>query len=154
MQWALLAVILIGLFLISGKFPKLAFSVFGLLVAIVVATLVFTSDKIIQETARISKSDITLSNMTVIPAYGGSYRVSGRLQNSHEEVELRETTLTAFLLDCDSEGNCVPVGQETTRLNTRVPAGQARDFQTNLYFGAATIQGQADWRYEVTTVKN
>ncbi len=154
MQWALLAVILIGLFLISGKFPKIAFSVFGLLVVAVVATLVLTSDKVVQKTTRISISDVSLSNMTVVPAYGGSYRISGRLQNSHEEIPLRETILTTFLLDCDNSGGCVPVGQETTRLNTRVPAGQARDFQTNLYFGAASIQGTADWRYEVSAVKN
>ncbi len=159
MQWAMLAVILIGLFLISGRFPKLAFSVFGVLVAVVIGALVFTSDRVAKVARVISVEDVTLSNMTVVPAYGGSYRFGGRLQNSHEEAELRETMVHVFMLDCANHADpesqdCMSVGQQNQRLNTRVPSMQARDFQMNLYFGSPVIQGKIAWRYEVTEVKN
>jgi len=159
MQWAMLAVILIGLFLISGRFPKLAFSAFGLLVAIVIGALIFTSDRVVKVTRVISVDDVTLSNMTVVPAYGGSFRFGGRLQNSHEEAELREAMVHVYMLDCAIESgpenkDCVSVGQQNQRLNTRVPPSQARDFQMNLYFGSPTIQGKTAWRYEVTEAKN
>jgi len=159
MQWAMLAVILIGLFLISGRFPKLAFSAFGLLVAVAIGALVFTSERLTKESQQISTEEVKLSNMTVVPAYGGSYRFAGRLQNNHSETEIRETMVHVFMLDCandvepENEG-CVSVGQQNQRLNTRVPSLQARDFQMNLYFGSPTIQGKTAWKYEVTEVKN
>ena len=161
MQWAMLAVILIGLFLISGRFPKLAFSAFGLLVAVAIAALVFTSERLTKVSQQISTEEVKLSNMTVVPAYGGSDRFAGRLQNNHSEAEIRETMVHVFMLDCandaepesESEG-CVSVGQQNQRLNTRVPSLQARDFQMNLYFGSPTIQGKTAWKYEVTEVKN
>ena len=151
MQWALLAVILIGLFMLSGRYPKLAFSIFGALVIGLGIALLLSSDHADKVRNVIAAEDVTLENMSVAPAYGGSYRISGRLQNSHETAPLRESMLTVFMLDCPQPEpeNCLIVGQQTERLNTRVPATQARDFSVTLYFGSLRIAGHLHWRFEI-----
>jgi len=151
MQWALLAVILIGLFMISGRFPKLAFTIFGVLVTGLVITLMMTSKQADVLRNEMSENNITFENMTVVPAYGGSYRITGRLSNSHENAEMREVTLGVSMLDCQAEStNCQIVGQASERVGVRIPPGQARDFSVNIYFGEPRIGGEREWRFNLT----
>ena len=42
MQWAVLAVIVVALFLMSGRYPRLAFSILGALVLADIAVILFT----------------------------------------------------------------------------------------------------------------
>ncbi|NND00489.1 MAG: hypothetical protein HKN85_09940 [Gammaproteobacteria bacterium] len=156
MQWALLAAILIGLFMISGRHPKIAFGIFAALVIGVSVMMLVTSDRADKIRNKITAEDITVENMIVAPAYGGSYRISGRLHNHNSQASLRETILTVFMLDCtaQTEDNCLVVGQQSERLNTRVPAGQARDFNINLYFGSPRIGGHQRWRFEIASARS
>jgi len=156
MQWALLAVIIIGLFMISGRYPKLAFGVLGVIIFGTAATVFMTTDEAVLKRQKVSAASVEIANTTVIPAYAGSYRISGRLSNAHESAELKGITLSVVMMECmgATRTECQIVGQSSERINLRVPAGQVRDFSTNFYFGEPAISGSVQWQFEVTDTRS
>jgi hypothetical protein len=156
MQWALLAVVIIGLFMISGRYPKLAFSVLGVIIFSAAAVVLMTTDEAKLARQKVSPETVEVSDAVVVPAYGGSYRLTGRLTNTHESAELKSTTLSVVMLDCKgaTRTECQIVGQTQERINLRVPAGQTRDFGANVYFGEPLISGSVQWEFEVTDTRS
>ncbi len=156
MQWAFLAVIIIGLFMISGRYPKLAFSVLGVLVFGAAAVVLMTTDEATLKRQKVAAENVEVVNTTVVPAYAGSYRLTGRVSNSHESAELKGMTLSVVMMECmgATGTECEIVGQASERINLRVPAGQARDFSANFYFGEPTISGSVQWQFEVTDTRS
>ncbi len=156
MQWALLAVIIIGLFMISGRYPKLAFSALGVIVFGAAVIVFMTTDEAKLARQKVSTDNVEVSNTVVVPAYGGSYRLTGRLTNTHESAELKSTTLSVVMLDCRgaTRTECQIVGQTVEQVNLRVPAGQTRDFGANVYFGEPLISGSVQWQFEVTATRS
>ena len=152
MQWALLAVIVIGLFLISGRYPKIAFSALGALVFAVAALVLLTDDESRNTRKVITVEQVQIDNFAVLPAYAGSYRVSGRVLNGNADRELKVFNLNVIMEDCattDAE-SCLIVGQEGDRVVISTPPGQARDFYINMYFGEPKINGVARWKYSIS----
>jgi hypothetical protein len=156
MQWALLAIIVVGLFLISGRYPRVAFSVLAIIIIATAVTLLLTTDKATLGRQKVPASSVVVENTLVVPAYAGSYRITGRLINQDTSTDLKEITLSVAMQDCEdqSESACQIVGQAIKRINQRVPAGQARDFTTNIYFGEPRISGIIQWKFEVTDTRN
>ncbi len=152
MQWALLAVIVVSLFLLSGRYPKVAFSVLGVLVFSAAAYLLHSSDQGGFQRKQIPISALYVDNMAVVPAYADSFRVTGRLVNDHAGASLKEATLKIMMLDCASADaeDCQIVGQVNERLTLSIPPGQARDFSTTVHFGFPSISGRTDWQFEIT----
>ena len=156
MQWALLAVIIVGLFLISGRYPKLAFSVLGVIVFAAAVFVFMTTDEAKLARMKVSAENVEVSNAAVVPAYGGSYRLTGQLTNNHESAELKSTVLSVVMLDCKgaTRTECQIVGQTQERINLRVPAGQTRNFGANVYIGEPLISGSVQWEFEVTNTRS
>ena len=111
MQWALLAVIVVALFLLSGRYPKLAFGIFAAMVVAVAGVLFLGQDEATLRKAKISPADITVENTAGAPAYGGGYRLTGRIKNNHSDAELKEVVLSIVMQDCGDSG-CQAVGQD------------------------------------------
>lgn len=151
MQWALLAVIVIGLFLISGRYPKIAFSALGALVFAVAAMVLLTDDEGRNARQVVTVEQVRIDNFAVLPAYAGSYRVSGRVVNGNDDRVLKGFDLSVILEDCATSDNesCIIVGQETDRVVVSAPPGQAREFYINMYFGEPEIVGIARWQYSI-----
>ncbi|MGB5707788.1 MAG: hypothetical protein WBM41_13265 [Arenicellales bacterium] len=156
MQWALLAVIIVGLFMISGRYPKLAFSALGVIIFGTAAVVLLTTDEATLKRQKVAAENVEVVNTTVVPAYAGSYRISGRLSNAHDSAELKGITLNVVMMECmgANRTECQIVGQASERINLRVPAGQARDFYTTVYFGEPTISGSVQWQFEVTETRS
>ncbi len=153
MQWALLAIIVIALFLLSGRHPKWAFGLFGALVVTISALLFFSQEDAETSRGQIDPEDVTVENIVSLPAYGGSYRLAGRIQNHHSHAALKEVVLSIIMQDCEASG-CLTVGQTDEQVNLRVPPGQARDFSITVYLGEADISGTIGWNITVTTTRS
>ena len=153
MQWALLAVIVVALFLLSGRYPKLAFGIFAAMVVAVAGVLFLGQDEATLRKAKISPADITVENTAGAPAYGGGYRLTGRIKNNHADAELKEVVLSIVMQDCGDSG-CQAVGQTDEQVNLRVPAGQARDFSVTVYLGEPEISGTIGWAFTVTETRS
>ncbi len=153
MQWALLAVIVVALFLLSGRYPKLAFGLFAAMVVVVAGVVFLGQDDATIRKRQISPQDVTVENTTGMPAYGGAYRLTGRIQNHHDSVELKEVVLSIVMQDCDDTG-CQSVGQTDEQVNLRIPAGQARDFSVTVYLGEPAISGTIGWDFTVTETRS
>ncbi len=153
MQWALLAVIVVALFLLAGRYPKLAFGLFGAIVVAISSLLFFSREEAEIRRGKIDPEDVMVQHVSSVPAYGGGYRITGRIGNHHSHVELKEVVLSIVVEDCDDTG-CQPVGQQEERINLRVPAGQVRDFSMNVYLGEVAISGTIGWQLTVTGTRS
>lgn len=156
MQWAMLALTVLGLIILSSRHPKSAFGILGVLLLSGATVLWQTSDRG-GDVGRVDATNIKVKNTAVTPAYAGSYRLSGRLLNQHKQVNIRKVMLRIDLLDCADANQavhaCLVVGQTTEMINTDIPAGQARDFAINIYLGEPLISGMINWRFEVTEAR-
>lgn len=152
MQWALLGILVIGLLLISGRYPKIAFSALGALVFGVAALVLLTADEDRKIGNSVSVEQIEIENFSLVPAYAGSYRVSGRIVNRSDSVTLKGFILNIIMQDCSTTDpqSCVIVGQSNERLISNVPPEQARDFSLNAYFGEPEIAGEIRWDFRVS----
>ena len=153
MQWALLAVIVVALFLLSGRYPRVAFTILGVLVVAAISVILLTEDDASLKKAQIAPSDISVASIVGNPAYGGGYRLTGRIKNDHESAELKEVVLSIVMQDC-VDSDCATVGQTSERVNIRVPPGQARDFSVTVYLGETDISGSIAWSLDVTDTRS
>ena len=154
MQWVLLAVLVAALLVLSRYFPRVAFSLLGVLVAGAIIIVFSTTE--LGETHRsgLPPDNIKIENPVLTEAYAGSYRFSGRFVNTHESRKARDTTLSVTMLDCSPSGDCVVIGQQEKRINQEIPAGQARDVSTTLTFHGAAPSGEIRWEIKITDTRS
>ena len=156
MQWVFLAVIVAALLYLSRYYPRIAFSVLGVLIIASVAIVFSTSDLAIVNRSKLPVEDITIENAVITGSYAGGYRFSARLVNTNEHIELKETAISITMLDCEDESktSCQVIGQREQRILVRIPPGQARDVSRTLSFGSARPANTLAWQYKVTDTRN
>lgn len=102
------------------------------------------------DTARIELIDFEMQGRP-----GGAYGLSGRVHNHSPDYRLLRLGLRVQALDCPQVDTpvvqCTVIGDQTERLAVDIPAGQARDVQQRLRFGAQPLmpRGTLRWQYEV-----
>ena len=156
MQIILLVIIVVALLYLSRYFPRIAFSILGLLVVGAGAIVLTTTDIGQNARSRIPTENIEIENPVMTPSYGGSYRFNARLSNHHSSIELRESIVSITLMDCadESESSCKVIGQSDQRINVRIPSGQTRDIERTLSFDAAEPIGNIRWQFQVTSTRS
>ncbi|MCP4828932.1 MAG: hypothetical protein GY889_08670 [Proteobacteria bacterium] len=157
MHWALLGIISLALIVVAGRRPKLAFGLLAILLAGVIVMLQLIPGEKERGSALISTGDVRLSQVHIEPGYGGSFDLSGRLENQAFSTRTVEVVLEVQLRDCrvtgqDTTEDCQILGTDTPRVGLAVPPGQARDFTVNLSFPRSRVRGRIDWQYRVTKV--
>jgi len=146
MQWVILAFTVFGLLLLATRYPKIAFGILGALILFIgVLLMLNTSDKKI---ASSRAAELEMTNTKMTPGYADSYNFSGRISNNSES-HIREITIQVTLKDCadDDDGSCPVIGEEIARLPVAIPAGQARDFEENVYLGPSKPKQEARWSF-------
>ena len=156
MHWILLGVIAIALIIMSARYPKIAFSLLALLIAIVSAVIVTSTDSGFEARQKLPPKDVSIENPIMIPAYADSYRFNARLVNNNNEAILKETTLSITISDCSdqSETYCQVIGQTEQRFTVTIPPGQARDVERMVSFDAASPESWVKWTYKVTATRS
>jgi len=156
MQWILLGVVVIALLYMSTHYPKVAFSILGALVIAAVVIVISTREDAGRARQKIPVDAIIIENAVIAPAYGGSYQFNARLVNTSEFILLKESVVSITMLDCTDDGdeNCAVIGQARERINTKIPAGQARDISRNVFFSGATPVGTVRWNYVITETRS
>ncbi|HCX87339.1 MAG TPA: hypothetical protein DG761_04900, partial [Gammaproteobacteria bacterium] len=154
MHWVLIGIIALALVVTAARYPRLAFGILAVLIAGAVLMLQLIPGEKERESVRMSASDVYLSMVRIVPAYAGSFDLSGRLENRSADAELSEATLQVQLRDCHSDsertaGNCPVLGVATPQIALIVPPGQARDFSVSITFPRVQVRGTADWQYTV-----
>ena len=156
MQWALLAVIAAALLYLSRYYPKIAFSVLGVLVIASIAIVFSTTDQARMKRSSLPAEDIVIENPVVTGSYAGGYRFNARMVNNNPSLELKESVVSITMLDCvdDQESSCQVIGQREQRILISIPPGQARDVSRTISFGNAQPANTLRWQYQVTETRN
>ncbi len=156
MQWILLGVMVVALLFMSTRYPKTAFSILGAL-GVAAAVIVFsTREDALTGRLKLPTADIAIENPVIVPAYGDSYQFNARVVNANESFLLKEVVISITMLDCPdgADDDCAVIGQANERINTKIPAGQARDISRNLFFSGARPTGTVRWEYKITETRS
>ncbi|NKB77416.1 MAG: hypothetical protein GKR96_10350 [Gammaproteobacteria bacterium] len=156
MQWVLLGIIAIALILMSSRYPKAAFSLLGLLVAITAFLFYATTDSGFLSRSKLISSNIQIENAIMTPAYADSYRFNARLVNIDEAIALKEVTISITMFDCadETQSSCQVIGQAEERINVEIPPQQARDVARTISFYSASPEAFVRWSYLVTDTRS
>lgn len=154
MHWIILAAIAVALLVAASRYPKFAFSMLAVLIAMSVIMYRLTTGEVERGAELIDIDDIELTNVSIDSGYGGSFNFTGRVLNNASDAILTEITLTVSMLDCEradqDEDSCPVIGEGTWRVPVQVPPNQARDFKRNISFDQAKPRGEVRWRYAAT----
>lgn len=156
MQYVILFVIVVALLYLSRYFPKVAFSILGVLAVGAGAIVLTTTDIALNSRSRIPVDNIEIENPVITPSYGSGFKFNARLKNLHASEELKESIISITMLDCtdDSAQNCEVVGQTEQRIILQIPPNQARDVERTFTFESVEPRGTVKWNYEVTRTRS
>ena len=157
MHWFVLGVIGLSLVVSASRYPRLAFTLLVVLlaVAVIIYQLNLKNDE--RSDSLISDSEVELSQVTMTPGYAGSYDMKGILRNDSLVSSIVEVVVQIEMLDCPTQGktdrsNCNGLGWVTARITKNVPPGQIQVFNTNLSFPTSEDSGYITWDYQISQV--
>jgi hypothetical protein len=103
----------------------------------------------------VQPDQLVFTDMHLGPSnYGSSYVLTGRVQNNSQDTVF-DVVAQIRILDCDAQEHCDVVGEEKTfDMVPLLPPGQARDINSDVFFGSGTqIHGKFEWNYEITEIR-
>ena len=81
MHWIVLGIVGLTLVVSASRFPRLAFALLGVLIAVAVITVQLNSKNDERSDALISNSEVELAQVALTSGYAGSYDMKGILRN-------------------------------------------------------------------------
>ncbi len=157
MHWIVLGIVGLTLVVSASRFPRLAFVLLGVLIAVAVITVQLNSKNDERSDSLISNSEVELSQVTLTSGYAGSYNMKGILSNRSLASSIVEVVLEIEMLDCPTPGKtdrvqCNELGWTTARITSDVPPGHNQEFNTNLSIHATKVSGYLIWDYQISNV--
>ena len=157
MHWIVLGIVGLTLVVSASRFPRLAFALLSVLIAVAVITVQLNSKNDERSDSLISNSEVELSKVTLTSGYGGSYDMKGILRNRSLASSIVEVVVQIEMLDCPTQNKidgaeCSELGSTTARIILDIPPGHNREFNTNLSFPASEVSGYISWDYQISQV--
>lgn len=146
----------------SERFRRFGLGLIALIIALIVAgiaVLWFLEENGNRQRARalsaIPASQVTFTNLQ-LSDQGFRWRVTGNVLN-RSPYPIRTLTLRVYLQECPSatsQQGCITTGQDDARFYVEVPAGQARQLDTNVQLANAATLGRGwSWEYSVIQIE-
>ena len=157
MHWIVLGIVGLTLVVSASRFPRLAFALLGVLIAVAVITVQLNSKYDERSDSLISNSEVELSQVTLTSGYGGSYDMKGILRNRSLASSIVEVVVQIELLDCPTQGktdrgDCNELGRTTTRITSDVSPGHNQGFNINVSIHVPKVSGYLTWDYQISRV--
>lgn len=157
MPWIGLAVVCLGLIIVSFYNQKVGFSLLGVIAVIVVGLYFYESNEVSNSSFPVAPENLELTSMSTEISYGDSWDYSGRISNSSNKT-VTDLQIRVQLYDCPVQStsitdDCVVIGEDIDYVSVNVPPRQARDFTDNVSFKNAKPQGKDFWEFELTGVE-
>ena len=98
----------------------------------------------------IQPAQLLLNNVRLGQSYG-TWKVAGTVQNK-SQYSLNQFSLRVTVRDCPTNP-CVTIGEDEVLINVRVPPGQLRAFDGNVYLSNLPTAQRMTWTYGLASVK-
>lgn len=156
MHWVLLAILAVVLIASASRFPRLAFSLLAVLVA-VAAGLYYMADPPSEGLPEhLEPAEVIVGNVTMTPYYAGGFRASGEISNQSTRYDLTDLTIRFSVEDCPSEDasseDCTPLSSVEERVRVHVPPGATRTFEQPVSPRRTHVEGKRRWKFKVVDV--
>lgn len=100
----------------------------------------------------VAPTSLDFQDMRLGRGYGSDYRLTGRVKNNSKHT-ITAITVKVSISDCDSGGRCDVVGDKQEECYLRIPPGQARDLNEDLFMDQGTeIRNTMQWDYSIPDV--
>jgi hypothetical protein len=100
----------------------------------------------------VAPKSLDFEDMRLGKGYGDNFHLTGRV-NNNSQFTITAITVKVSISDCDSSGHCDVVGDKQEESYLRIPPGQARDLNENLFMDQGTeIRNTMQWNYSIPDV--
>lgn len=155
MHWVLLAILAIVLIASASRFPKLAFSLLAVLVAVAAGLYYIDEPPSEGLPEHLDPAQVTVHNVTMVPYYAGGFKADGEVTNQSADYDLTGLTIRFSVEDCvdiDVDDSCKPVSQTEQRVLVHVPPGATRTFEQPVAPRRTAVEGKRRWKFKVVDV--
>jgi hypothetical protein len=156
MHWVLLAVLALLLIATASRFPKLAFSLLGVLVAVAAAMYYVTEPTSDGLPESFDVSQVEVSNVRMTPYYAGGFKAVGEIANHSSDHDITELVVRFSVEDCPQQGDsaegCALVSEVDKQIRLHVPPGAVRTFESPVDPRRTSVDGKRRWRFKVIDV--
>ena len=156
MHWILLAIVAVLLIAMAGRFPKVAFSLLAVLIAVATALYQLVGD---QEGSleQMQVADVSLSEVRLKSYYADGFKATGKIHNHSEHHDLTEVVIQFTVMDCQdaastAQPDCESLLSMEKQIRVHVPFGESQPFETTLQPGELKFSGQRRWKFKVARV--
>lgn len=157
MLWIALVVamgVLVGALIVTYGYRHSMLIGMAVLAALIAALVWYLRFGDPQGSDLISREELRLENMEMTAQYRNSYRMTARLVNMSPEYALRRVTITITASDCTNGGDdCIVIGEVERIFSVDIPPRQARDIVDQYVFPRFALQGELQWRYELSEIQ-
>lgn len=156
MHWLLFAVLAAVLVFSASRFPKLAFSLLALLIAVAAGLYYMSEPPPKGRPEPLDASMVEVSNVTMSPYYASGFKASGDITNHSTDHDLTDLVIRFTVEDCVADDNpaeeCKVVSQVEERIRLHVPPGATRSFEQPVSPRRTTVEGNRRWKFKVVDV--
>jgi len=152
-MWWLVAIVAIIAVFFFPRFRKVLLIFIGVLALGVFVFYEYQQMEEKESRGRLTRKDVHLTELQLIPRSPGSYTLVGRLQNGSAQFSIQSLQIRLTLRDCVSENQCETIGETTQHVSLSVPPGQTRGVEERVYFSSLpSLKGNLEWGYAVVEI--
>ncbi len=158
MHWILLAVLAGVLVATASRFPKLAFSLLALMVAVAAALYHLTDTDGQGGLKPLDPAQVKVDGIRMSPYYADGFKASGKITNNSPEFDVTELSIRFSVEDCivttasDTGDECSIVAQLVESIRLHIPPGATRGFEQPVFPRRIAVQGERRWTFKVVDV--
>jgi hypothetical protein len=156
MHWVLLGVLALVLIFSASRFPKLAFSLLAVLVAVAAAMYYMSDPESDGLPQSLDPSLVEVGNVTMAPYYADAFRAIGDITNHSDRHDLTDLIIRFSVEDCvqreGAEEECTLVSHVDERVRVHVPPGATRSFEQPVSPRRTAVEGKRRWKFKVIEV--
>jgi hypothetical protein len=152
--WALIVIAAVYALVKYPAFRKSVLAIAGVLAVMVLGYMLYDKQQAEASKRLVRAEELEFTDMRLGPEeFGSSYKLVGRVKNN-SRYAVFSIQAKVRVLDCDEKSHCDVVGEEERDIAPFVPAGQARDIDTSLYFSSGTkVRNQFQWSYTIGEIR-
>ncbi len=158
MHWILLAVLAVILIITAFRYPKLAFSLLGVFVAIAAALYYLVDEQGQGQLETLGNTSVTIENIKMSPAYRDSFLATGTIVNHSRTHDITELSIRFSVNDCpeqsaDDANDCTVIAQAIEPFRVHIPLDGRARFEESVAPRRVKVEGVRQWTFKVMEVK-
>jgi len=157
MHWILLVVLAVILVITASRYPRLAFSMLGVLLVVAAGLYYLTEEEGQVQRATLEPASVEIVGIKMLPAYADAFGATGVIVNHSRTHDIRALSIRFTVNDCPEANtselsDCTVISQVTEQIRIHVPLGGKQHFEQSVSPRSIKVSGKRRWTFKVVDV--